>query len=258
MSPSPLILVTSCVQSAGFEMADRSISLSYTYQRAILNAGGLPLALPCIASREMLAQAVRYSDGVLLTGGDDLDPDLYAPNLPPEVRAKVRVEAPERDRCELDLIAETFRQRRPMLAICRGHQILNVAFGGTLVADIPIERPSHINHNRMDDPLAPVHDAEVLPGSLLAEHTGHTRLGVNSTHHQAVDRVAEPFEVVARAPDGIIEALGARAGTVAALLPFLLSVQFHPERLADRHPEHRAIFEAFVRKCAATARQRGD
>ena len=251
MTQPPLILVTPCVQPAGFEMADRSISLSYTYQRAILNAGGLPLVLPCIASREMLVQAVRRADGVLLTGGDDLDPDLYAPQLPPDVRAKVRVEAPERDRCELDLIRETFDHRLPLLAICRGHQILNVAFGGTLLADIPSERPSDVNHNRMDQPLAPVHETDILPGSLLAHLTGQHRLGVNSTHHQAVDRVAEPFEVVARAPDGIIEALGPKAGSPAARLPFLLSVQFHPERLADRHPEHRAIFEGFIKACAA-------
>ena len=79
MNPSPLILVTPCVQASGFEMADRSICLSYAYQRAILNAGGLPLALPCITSREMIVQAVSRADGVLLTGGGDMDSDLYAP-----------------------------------------------------------------------------------------------------------------------------------------------------------------------------------
>lgn len=257
MHQSPLILVTSCVQPAGFEMADRSLSLSNSYQQAILDAGGLPLVLSAITSRELLAQAVRRADGVLLTGGDDLDPDLYAPDLPPAIRAKVRVEAAERDQCELALIAETFLQQRPLLAICRGMQILNVAFGGTLVTDIPSERPSHVNHNRMDAPLAPVHEAVILPGSLLAELAGLTRLGVNSTHHQALDRVADPFEVLARAPDGIIEALGLRAGAATAHPPFLLGTQFHPERLADRHPEHRAIFEGFVGACVAAAGRRG-
>lgn len=256
MSQSPLILVTSCVQPTGFEMGDRSLSLSNSYQQAILNAGGLPLVLSAITSHALLAQAVSRADGILLTGGDDLDPDLYAPDLPADIRAKVRVEATERDQCELALIGETFRQQRPLLAICRGLQILNVAFGGTLLADIPSERPSHINHSRMDAPLEPVHETKVVPGSLLAELTGLTRFGVNSTHHQAVDRVAEPFEVAARAPDGLIEALGLRAGVGMAHPPFLLGMQYHPERLADRYPEHRAIFEGFVRACAAAACQR--
>ena len=257
MSPSPLILVTGCVQPAGFEMADRSLSLSHTYQEAILNSGGLPLVLAPATPRELLAQAVRRADGVLLTGGDDLDPALYAPDLPPGIRATVRVEATERDQCELALIAELFQQQRPVLAICRGMQILNVAFGGSLVADIPSQRPSEVNHNRMDAPLAPVHETDLLAGSLLAGLTGLSRLGVNSTHHQAIDRVAESFEVVARAPDGIVEAIELKAATAGKRPPFLLGTQFHPERLADRHPEHRAIFDAFVSACTAATRQRG-
>jgi len=107
----------------------------------------------------------------------------------------------------------------------------------------------------LDAALDPVHETEVVPGSLLAELTGRTRLGVNSTHHQAVDRVAEPFEVIARAPDGIVEAMGGEAEG-RSNPQFLLSVQFHPERLADRHPEHRAIFDGFVAACAEDARQR--
>lgn len=250
-----MILVTPCVQPQGFEMADRSISLSDTYLQAILRAGGLPLSLPTTTSHAMLAHAVSLADGVLLTGGDDVDPDHYAPVLAPGLRAKVQVEDRERDQCELRLIEELFRQQRPLLAICRGQQILNVAFGGTLLADIPSQRPSPTHHSRMDAGLELVHDIDILPRSLLAAITGATRLGVNSIHHQAVDRVAAPFEVIARAPDGIIEALGLKADA-RPNLPFLLAVQYHPERLAARFAEHRALFEAFVAACAAAARLR--
>lgn len=251
MTRPPLILVTPCVQPAGFEMADRSISLSNSYLLAILKAGGLPLALPITTSREILAQAVSRADGILLTGGDDLDPDFYAPDLPPGIRATVQVEDVERDQCERLLIEETFRQQRPLLAICRGQQILNVAFGGTLFADIPTQSPSSTRHSRMDASHDLVHEVDVLAGSLLAQITGRSRLGVNSIHHQAVDQVAAPFEVIARAPDGIIEALGIKAGAHPNL-PFLLAVQYHPERLADQFPEHRALFAAFVAACART------
>lgn len=254
MTRPPLILVTPCVQPNGFEMADRSISLSNRYLQAILNAGGLPLALPTTASRAILAEAVRRADGVLLTGGDDVDSGLYAPGMDPGLRAKVHVESSDRDECELRLIEETFLQRRPLLAICRGQQILNVAFGGTLVADIPSQHPSTTNHSRMDAGHDLVHEVEVLPDSMLAAITGCTRLGVNSIHHQSVDQVAPPFEVIARAPDGIIEALELNAQS-RAMLPFLLAVQYHPERLADEFPQHRALFEAFVAACTAAARQ---
>ena len=146
-----------------------------------------------------------------------------------------------RDLRELLLIDEVFRQRKPLLAICRGHQMLNVALGGTLVADIPSQLPRAINHRRMDRRSEIVHEVRLTPGSLLAKITGRQRLGVNSTHHQAVARVAAPLKVAAVSSDGIIEGLELKPGA-ASMLPFLLSVQFHPERLVDRYPEHRAIF----------------
>jgi putative glutamine amidotransferase len=97
-----------------------------------------------------------------------------------------------------------------------------------------------------------VHGVRLTPGSLLAKITGRQRLGVNSTHHQAVARVAAPLKVAAVSSDGIVEGLELRPGA-AKMLPFLLSVQFHPERLADRYPEHRAIFRAFTRACVLSS-----
>lgn len=249
MTKPPLILVTASTERKGVEFGDVSLSLSEMYQRAVMSCGGLPLVMPCTTSAELIAECVCRADGVLLTGGDDISAELYTDGLPAAVRPKVGTPDRERDLRELLVIDEVFRQRKPLLAICRGHQLLNVALGGTLLADIGTQRPGSLNHNRMDRKSAIVHEVRLTEGSLLANITSNQTLGVNSTHHQAVDRVAGLLEVAAFSSDGIIEGLQLRSRTAAAL-PFLLSVQFHPERLADRHQEHRAIFRCFIEACA--------
>jgi len=158
-----------------------------------------------------------------------------------------------RDLRELLLIDEVFRQRKPLLGICRGHQMLNVALGGTLVPDILGQMPRAINHRRMDRRSEIVHEVRLTRGSLLSIITGKQKLGVNSTHHQAVGRVAAPLRPAAASHDGIVESLELRP-EAAGMLPFLLSVQFHPERLADRYPEHRAIFRGFIQACVLSWR----
>jgi len=244
----PLILISPETELKGNEFGDTSISLSEAYQRAVINAGGLPLALPCLADVSTLAECVRRADGILLTGGNDVNPGLYAKSLPPKVRRTVAPGPAERDLRELILVDEIFRQRKPVFAICRGHQIMNVALGGTLVADIPSQVPGAIEHRRFDRKSGVVHEARLTPGSLLATITRKQKLGVNSTHHQAVGRVAEMLHVTAAGPDGVVEALELKPGH-ANRLPFFMSVQFHPERLASRHPEHAALFESFIRVC---------
>jgi len=252
----PLILISPHIESKGDEFGDLSISLSETYQQALMGCGAIPLALPASISRGLIAECVSRSDGVLLTGGEDVDPRLYGNGLPPRLRGTVTVtpDGGARDLRELMLIDEAFRQRKPLLAICRGHQILNVALGGTLVPDILARRPRAINHRRLDRRSEIVHDVRLTPGSLLAKITGKQKLGVNSTHHQAVARVAAPLQVAAVSSDGIIESLELRPGA-AEMLPFLLSVQFHPERLVDRYPEHRAIFRGFTQACVLSRKE---
>ena len=252
MISPPLILVTPCVERKGVEMGDVASSLSECYQRAVMAAGGLPLTMPCTVSRELIAECVRRTDGVMLTGGDDIHPDLHSPSLPAHLRDRAIPECRERDFRELQLIEEVFRQRKPLLAICRGHQMLNIAFGGTLFVDLPTQRATGVDHRRLDAKRQVVHGLELEAGSLLARVVGGQSLGVNSTHHQGVDRVGSPFTAVGRAPDGLIEALELKP-SASHLLPFLISVQFHPERLVDRHPEHLAIFQAFVAACVRLA-----
>jgi putative glutamine amidotransferase len=140
-----------------------------------------------------------------------------------------------------------------LLAICRGHQILNVALGGSLFADIRLQMPQARNHCRADRKNQVVHDVECAAGSLMEQIAGKTRLGVNSTHHQAVAQVAKPLRVTAVSPDGIVESLEL-ASEARGLLPYLLSVQFHPERLFTRHAEHLELFRTFVQACRRVRR----
>ena len=256
MSKPPLILISPNVEKKGGEFGDLSISLSETYQQALMGCGAIPIALPATVSRELIAECVGRCDGVLLTGGEDVDPRLYRNGLPPRLRGTVAVtpDGGARDLRELVLIDEVFRQRKPLLGVCRGHQVLNVALGGTLMADVLAQMPRAINHRRMDRRSEIVHEVRLTRGSLLAKITGKQKLGVNSTHHQAVARVARPLKVAAVSSDGIIESLELGPGAVN-VLPFLLSVQFHPERLVDRDPEHRAIFRGFIQACALSRKE---
>jgi putative glutamine amidotransferase len=246
----PLILISPNIEKKGDEFGDLSTSLSETYQQALMGAGGIPLALPATTDRPVIAEAVRRCDGVLLTGGEDVEPHIYGNGLPKSLRKTVTVtpDGGARDLRELILVDEAFRQHKPLLAICRGHQVLNVALGGTLLADIRSQKPDAQNHRRMDKRSDVVHEVRLTAGSLLAKITGAHKLGVNSTHHQAVDKIAPPLRAIARSDDGIVEGLELKPDALRSV-PFLLSVQFHPERLADRYKAHRAIFNAFTRAC---------
>src|ERR1041384_516906 len=153
-----------------------------------------------------------------------------------------------RDLFELMLIDEVFRQRKPLLAICRGHQILNVALGGSLIVDIGAQVPASINHCRTDKKDKIVHEVDVEVGSILAKVCDDRKLGVNSSHHQAVGKIAKPLRSTAVSIDGIIEALELEP-SARHLLPYLLAVQFHPERLCSQHAEHLALFKGFTAAC---------
>jgi gamma-glutamyl-gamma-aminobutyrate hydrolase PuuD len=138
MARLPLILISPSIEKSGVEFHDLSVSLSFKYENAILQAGGIPIIVPIATDRTTLAEMIGRVDGVLLTGGDDINPDLYTKKLPRAVRKTIE-QTPDgggRDLRELVLIDEIFRQRKPLLAICRGHQLLNIALGGQLIADI--------------------------------------------------------------------------------------------------------------------------
>lgn len=245
----PLILITPSTSPAGVEMADHSTSVSSRYLDAVLAAGGLPVSLPLTTDLEVLADAVAHADGILFSGGDDIDPRRYWPEVPDALLATCDLAEPARDVMELALLAEIFRQRKPLLAICRGHQLVNVFLGGTLYVDLPTEVGGAVAHNQMDLRNDVAHRVDLPADSRYAAITGTTTLGVNSTHHQAVHRLATPLRAAATAPDGVVEATELKPEE-RDLLPWFQSVQFHPERLAA--PEHARLFKAFVEACRTT------
>lgn len=210
--------------------------LPATYVEAIRRAGALPLLVPPGETR--IDELFEIVDGLVLAGGPDVDPDLYGGAHHPKITPLDR----ERDELELALVRRVIETRRPALCICRGVQVLNVALGGTLIEHVPDEVGEDIPHRR--DDYVP-HPVAVERGSKLAEVLGTDRCEPASSHHQALRRVAAELEVVARAPDGIVEGVEMRSH------PWLVGVQWHPEHTAARDSTQQRLFDELVRAAAA-------
>jgi putative glutamine amidotransferase len=175
-------------------------------------------------------------DGVVIGGGDDVDPALYGREVLPDGRVKVDA---GRDAIDLSVFGEAWREGVPALGVCRGLQVMNVARGGTLIQDLPLESPSEIEHSRPKKANRRDHAVTLRRGTRLARIAGAGEMDVNSRHHQAVDSPAADFVVAATAPDGVIEALEAADGR------WLVAVQWHPENLHD-DPASKRLFREFV------------
>jgi putative glutamine amidotransferase len=184
---------------------------------------------------DSLPSALDAVDGVLLTGGVDVDPREYGEAPHPTVEID-----PARDAFELALARETLARNLPLLAICRGAQVLNVAAGGTLIQDLPSQHPSKLNHSLTTPKHAIAHDVTIAPATCLATLLGSGTVAVNSRHHQAVKDTAPGFIVSATAPDGVIEAIERPDAS------FCVGVQWHPENFVATG-EFRPLFDQLVR-----------
>lgn len=214
------------------------VRLSLNYTRSLESAGLIPVVVPPLADPGLAAAIVARCAGLLLTGGEDVDPTRYGADRHPATQAP----QVERDATEIALLNAARGAGVPVLGICRGIQLINAAFGGTLVQDLPTERPSAVDH----DPNAPMgtrtHRVTVQVGTRLAAAIGgDAEIQVNSYHHQAVDRVAPGLVVNARADDGVIEGVEADDASW-----WCLAVQWHPEDLTtDVLAWDRGLFRAF-------------
>ncbi len=228
------------------QIDDMKESISRAYPEAILAAGGLPVLLPVTSEEKRLEMFLSQVDGLLMTGGGDVEPALYG-----EERLPVCGEAsPERDAMEFPLLKMALAKKMPVLAICRGMQVLCAAMGGTLYQDLPTQFSAEIRHSRMDRPADPIHPVKLLPGTKLSEIIGTDRLEVNTRHHQGAKKLPDCLIPSAVAPDGLVE------GIELADHPFAVGVQWHPESMQARYPLHRKIFDAFVSACEASAAQK--
>ena len=208
-----------------------------SYVDAVVRAGAIPVVLPVLEASDV-DDLLRSVDGILLSGGVDIDPSVYGAERAPEVE---HVD-PARDAFELALVRAAADLGIPVLGVCRGLQVLNVAFGGTLIQHLP-GADADAGHRERVRFAEIIHDVDVQAGSRLAEVVGSTRVGVNTLHHQAVDQIGAGLEPVAwSSADGIVEAI---EGVGASRM---LGVQWHPELLAHV-PGNPELFSWLVSAC---------
>ncbi len=233
------IVGITCSSSAGTADENARQCLNTAYVQAVLCAGGVPIIIPNIVDRELVDSYLGAIDGLLLSGGVDLDPVLFGECHHADLG---QVDA-SRDGTELALLERALAQDMPIFGICRGIQTLNVALGGTLYQHLPDQAPSSIHHLQSEVKLPRdqfSHAIKIEGNTRLKSIVGKSEMETNSFHHQAIKSVAPGLIVTAHAQDGVIEAVEAPDHR------YVVAVQFHPEETAPHDEYSRRLFEAFV------------
>lgn len=233
--PKPLIGLTTYRNMS--EQGYPRFSVSEAYTSSIVSAGACPVMIPLGLPEEPVNELLDRLDGVLFTGGGDISPDQYGQPDHPSIDG---IDS-DRDQVELEIIAQAIHKGLPLMGICRGLQIINVALGGDLYADILEQHAQALKHQYYPDYPREylAHDVSIEPSSLLVKVFSDGRVPVNSLHHQGVRKLAPGLKPAAFAPDGIIEAFEITGH------PFGLAVQWHPENLQE-HENMRDLFRIFV------------
>lgn len=235
----PLVALTTTIEEKGGDYQQPRITLYTNYITGLQRAGLVPVLITPAHSEEVIEQIISVCSGLVLSGGDDIDPARYGQEPAPELGPI----NPPRDAAELSALAAASERDIPILAICRGHQLLNVFFGGSLCQDVATGMPEAVSHVQSSPWGSHHHDVTVAANTRLRRAIGRARLEINSFHHQAIDQLAPGLEVTARADDGLIEAVESREHS------WVVGVQWHPERYearaADTEPNVR-LFLAFA------------
>ncbi|MGP4108678.1 gamma-glutamyl-gamma-aminobutyrate hydrolase family protein [Virgibacillus sp. L01] len=242
MNPSinPVIGITSSIVNHN---NIKSVNLHERFIRSVIQAGGIPVIIPT-GTKDMPEVWVSICDGIILSSGEDVDPNSYRANPDPRIQKTNE----KRDKTEIGLVEHALKQKKPILATCRGATMLNVALGGTVVQDIESNKANAINHYQQAARPEPTHEVQIEGDSWLYEILNTPMLRVNSMHHQAIDEIASDLRIAAVAPDGIIEAV---EGT-GKYTKLLLGVQWHPEEMAREDPTMQKLFQTFVGECINT------
>lgn len=217
---------------------DLRVNMHGAYGLSIEKSGGLPLVLPYIESEEIIDAFVDSCDGFLFTGGADIEPEYYGE----EKKDTCGETEPSRDKLEFAVLKKVLEKNKPILGICRGLQLINVAMGGTLYQDIPTERRSDIRHVQTEDKYAPSHPILVERDTPLSHLVGKGIMTGNSFHHQAIKTLASGLKVMAKSHDGMIE------GVYAPHKKYLYAYQWHPERLYS-FDDNKILFDDFINTC---------
>lgn len=247
MSARPLIGLTPDLAMQPGEFGLPRYELKRGYTDAVLEAGGLPLVLPYASDAAVIASYLAMIDGLVVTGGAfDVPPELYGE----AARDGMGETKPDRTNFELAMLQGALARDLPLLGVCGGMQLMNVACGGTLFQDIGREVPGALPHEQKIDRRLPAHEVTVAAGTLLARATGVTSLQVNSTHHQAVRRLGPGLVASASSSDAVVEAIELPGKRYA------LGVQWHPELLGASVPANLGIYRALVAAASQPLRAR--
>ncbi len=220
-----------------FDLEQQRLWMRPNYMQMILEAGGIPVVLPLTENPEDIKQLAQTCDGFLFTGGPDIHPSRFGE----ETMRYCGVIDERRDSTEISLLREVMELEKPVLGICRGIQLINVALGGTLYQDIPAQgKGEPIAHDQHKPYDVPVHTVFVEKNSPLFRLTGKEKLMVNSMHHQAVRALAPALKCAAKSLDGLTEAI------FHPEKKYFLAVQWHPEYLFQKYQDEQKIISAFV------------
>jgi putative glutamine amidotransferase len=240
---APIIGITATLKEDVDAVAERPLGrfvrADLDYVEGVAAAGGAPVVLPPVGDESSADALIHSLDGLLLSGGSDLDPGYYGEEPVPELG----VTLPERDAFEMALVGLALRRGMPVFGICRGMQVLNVALGGTLYQDLPSQWDRDLLKHRQATPKwQPTHEVSVSESSYIAEVMGRGSVKVNSYHHQGIRGLAEGLVVTGRSTDGVIEAVEAEDLSER----WLLGVQWHAEAMRGAGPQQESLFEAHV------------
>lgn len=208
------------------------------YSDSVISAGGIPIIIPVTADKEVLDSYIGMIDGLIITGGYDIDPMRFneEPHIKLEAISKVR------DEYEFYLLEKAEETKKPVLGICRGHQLINVAFGGTLYQDLSLMEGAYVKHRQQSFCETVTHKVDIQKDTRLFDVLGAEAF-VNSFHHLAIKDVAKGFKVSAISKDGVIEGIEREEGSL------LLGVQWHPECLTNNEGKMLDLFKYFISRC---------
>lgn len=241
----PIIAITSSMDLNPDRLNDNRTMVSLDYSNSVINSGGIPVILPITDNFEVIKEQVKYFDGLILSGGGDPDPNLYGEDCLQELGDIT----PERDTFELAILEEFLKTKKPILGICRGLQLMNIFYGGTLYQDIKYV-DTNIQHKQKWLADLPTHDINILENNILFEIFGK-KARTNSFHHQMIKDLGRELTSIATANDGVIEAIQNKN------YPFFYGVQWHPEMMASRgNLGMKKIFDKFIESCKNLEKQK--